>query len=200
MSFAQLPTEILELVFSLNDSLKDLVNFSKVCRRWNQIIDRRFCKVTHILKNDFSSKKAIHVSRMHYDCFSEVNLMDLRLNFPNLKLLDLSESNVRFDFVECLFKDQLKGVVFPCLMDEKLICTKGIEMIALNRSVELKGPNLIQAYLSEFRFESLKQLLSDAPKLERLHINVIRGKFFSTIIHLKWFIIILLALVYIDRT
>ncbi|XP_053201382.1 uncharacterized protein LOC128386377 [Panonychus citri] len=189
MLLNDLPDECLWLIFDNFFELEELIQLSKVCSKWSNLIDIRLKKVKYLLNKETVSHS--DYSKVWMENPETIESYNLRRLLPNLRILDIfpyinggprRSSNYK-QIVNNNPKVKgligLVGLVFKYNIDLKVI-----RMVSMNTQFyytfeykKLFRPNQLQQirYNGVFNLKELSELVQYFPNLKRLNITL-QGK------------------------
>ncbi|XP_053204333.1 uncharacterized protein LOC128388892 [Panonychus citri] len=179
MLFNKLPDDCLLMIFDYFDSLEELIQLSKVCSRWADLISLRLSKVEYLLsggnRSDDPSK-----TLMINDDFPMNNNLNLTEYIPNFKIFQFENNSKQWNF-EAFKKlitenPRIKGLIAPPLDPESkdLTIFDNIEMIASDVDfpfTEMPSPNRVTQF--HITKTSIEFLIFFVPftNLKRIHVE-----------------------------
>ncbi|XP_053204441.1 uncharacterized protein LOC128388980 [Panonychus citri] len=155
MSFNDLPDNCLWKIFENVHGVKDLVQLSKVCSRWSDLITLKFNRVKYLRLMTISDAvdyiDANSLWLNHATNWNDYNLIKL---FPNLKIIEVSSYSgviIGSDILARILNDNpnIKGLIGLSNSIGKSFDLKNIEMCAAEFSFDFK---------KVFRHDQLKQV------------------------------------------
>ncbi|XP_053201380.1 uncharacterized protein LOC128386375 isoform X2 [Panonychus citri] len=191
MSFDKLPENCLWKIFDNFDELEELIQLSKVCSKWSNLISIRFSKVKYLLHSD-----VVHFDYSKIWIEKELTFKyNLRKLLPNLRILNVScgvpytsmnfnvsppEVRDHFKFPPEYFQDvvnnnpKIKGVLG--IRAGLNLDLENIEMVEMDYMLDCKRifrPDQLRQirFKRDFFFESLPKYIEYFPNLKRLNIT-----------------------------
>ncbi|XP_053201233.1 uncharacterized protein LOC128386252 [Panonychus citri] len=171
--------DCLWLIFDNFFELEELIQLSKVCSKWSNLIDLRFKKVKYLL-NRVTIKHLDH-SKVWMEDPETIEVYDLRELLPNLRAIDLFPYVGDKPWISSNYRPmvdnnpKIKGLVD--LTDGYNLNLENIEMVAMdNKMMEYKKlfcpDQLKQIYFDcAFDLNDLNELVEYFPNLKRINVK-----------------------------
>ncbi|XP_053200726.1 uncharacterized protein LOC128385823 [Panonychus citri] len=176
MSFTDLPDNCLWKIFENVNGTIDLIQFSKVCSRWSDLIRLRFNRVKYCIENkvDYIDENSLWIN--HNTNWNDYNLFEL---FPNIKIIDTATYgyNSSLNLPEIVKNNpQIKGFIGHFDFKENRYDLSNIEMFASEFNFDYKKvfrpDQLKQVCCYFFDMYELPSFIEYFQNLKRLHLEL----------------------------
>ncbi|XP_053204435.1 uncharacterized protein LOC128388974 isoform X2 [Panonychus citri] len=185
MSLNDLPDNCLWKILENVHGVKELIQLSKVCSRWSDLITLRFNRVQYLQtmdtdtedKVDYIDANSLWIN-YHTNCNDDWNLIEF---FPNLKIIDTALDEA-FNLPEIVKNNpQIKGLIGMHTLS-RCGYLENIEMCATRFNFDYKKvfrpDQLKQVSALWLKMKDLPSFIEYFPNLKRLNLHLIANYYF----------------------
>ncbi|XP_053204438.1 uncharacterized protein LOC128388977 [Panonychus citri] len=181
MSLNDLPDNCLWKILENVHGVKELIQLSKVCSRWSDLITLRFNRVKYLhLLNIDDAVDYIDANSLWINPNTNWNVFNLFRLFPNIKVIDMGPflGIASFNTSEIVKNNpQIKGLIGYLNFIGSIHDLENIEMFAPGYNWDYKKvfrpDQLKQFHFNYFYMSDLPSFIEYFPNLKRLHLGLL---------------------------